>query len=305
MAQSGEITDVAVAAGGKGTAVAAAIVQFQKANIMAQCITMQAAPQGNAVVRFPVYTKWSSGTVDPTMSANAEGADAALTDVETTAVDVTPIRYGLYAQITDLSSFVNADAVMVHAGQLLGNQLARVFDEKIAALFDGFSNTSNLTTDLIRMDQIWGAVASLEQNDAPKPYHCVLHPLQMWGGFGLSKELGSGTASIVADVSHGSLNTASNPVSDQYYNNGVVTKLGPITFYTSSAVNATSDQHIGAMFSSDAIGCGYIDLGGGSMIEIKSGRDEPAALTELVGNAYFASSELVDVYGVEIKTETS
>ena len=59
------------------------------------------------------------------------------------------------------------------------------------------------------------------------------------------------------------------------------------------------------MFSADAIGCGYIDQGGGSLVGLATGRDEPAALTEVVANAYFEAKELVDVWGVEIITETS
>ena len=307
MAQSAEITDVAVATGGKGVAVAAATVQFQKANVFSQCITMRAAPAGNATVRFPVYTKLSSATIDPTMSANAEGADAALTDIETTAVDCTPIRYGTYAQVTDLSSAVNADALLANAGQVLGNQIARIFDEKVATLMDGFANGASNANDILRMEQIWQALSLLEANDAPKPFHCVLHPKQMWGPFGLSKELQTlTTATPTADVSAGSLAGPSNPLSNQFYNDAAITRLGPVTFYTSSAVTSDGDDgHEGGMFSSDAIGCGYIDQGGGSMIAVSTGRDEPAALTEVVANAYFEAKELVDVWGVEIITETS
>ena len=307
MAQSAEITDVAVAAGGKGIAVAAATVQFQKAAVFPQCITMQGAPAGNATVRFPVYTKLSSGTIDPTMSANAEGADAALTDVETTAVDCTPIRYGLYAQVTDLSSAVNSDALLANAGRVLGNQLARVFDEKVATLLDGFANGASNANDILRMEQIWQAVSLLETNDAPKPFHCVLHPKQMWGPFGLTKELQTlPTATPTADVSAGSLAGPGNPLSNQFFNSAAITKLGPITFYTSSAIASDGDDgHEGGMFSADAIGCGYIDQGGGSLVGLATGRDEPAALTEVVANAYFEAKELVDVWGVEIITETS
>ena len=52
MAQSNVVTDVGVAAGGLGKAVAAAIVQFNKANVMAPLITMNAAPAGTNTVQF-------------------------------------------------------------------------------------------------------------------------------------------------------------------------------------------------------------------------------------------------------------
>ena len=44
MAQSNVVTDVGVAAGGLGTAIAAATVQFNKAAIMPNLIQMVAAP---------------------------------------------------------------------------------------------------------------------------------------------------------------------------------------------------------------------------------------------------------------------
>ena len=46
MAQSNVVTDVGVAAGGLGTAIAAATVQLNKAAIMPNLIQMVAAPPG-------------------------------------------------------------------------------------------------------------------------------------------------------------------------------------------------------------------------------------------------------------------
>ena len=59
------------------------------------------------------------------------------------------------------------------------------------------------------------------------------------------------------------------------------------------------------MFSRGAIGCGYLDFGGGNFIQMASEREEAYAKTTLVANAYYAGAELVDVWGVEIDTEVS
>ena len=56
MAQANTVTDVGVAAGGLGTAIASAIVQFNKAAVMPSIITMSSAPSGTSTVKFPIYT---------------------------------------------------------------------------------------------------------------------------------------------------------------------------------------------------------------------------------------------------------
>ena len=64
MAQSNVVTDVGVAAGGLGTAIASAIVQFNKGNVLGPLVTMAPAPRGTKTVQVPIYTKHtpSNGT---------------------------------------------------------------------------------------------------------------------------------------------------------------------------------------------------------------------------------------------------
>ena len=95
MAQNNEISDVAVSAGGLGTAVASAIVQFNKANVLAPLITMASAPQGTSTVKFPIYTKHDVTHADygvKNLASGAEGTDANLTSIETTAVSLSLIH---------------------------------------------------------------------------------------------------------------------------------------------------------------------------------------------------------------------
>ena len=127
-----------------------------------------------------------------------------------------------------------------------------------------------------------------------------MHPLQVWGSFGLTNEL----SNVAVVQSNGGL-SQSQGVGEEFRRAGFATQLGGITIYTSPQVVSTSDQHKGGIFSQDAIGCGFLDFGGGNFIQLESERNALGAQTNIVCNAYFEIIETVDLHGVEIHTETS
>ena len=294
-------TDVGVAAGGLGKTIAAAIVQFNKAAVTPGTVSLQAAQPGSNVVQFPVYAKL--GVSDVTNEATGdEDTEVAATSITTAATNVEVLRNHINARVTDLAAHGNADALMVNAGQVLGNAVAAEMDANICALFDGFA-TSKGTDDGLRFLDIMDAVASLETNDAPRPYSAVLHPQQMYGSFGLSNELATtATASSVGAFAHG----GASFVGEQFYRAGFVTSLAGIDFFTSpQVIDGATGRKKGAIYSKTAIGVGFIDFGGVNFIELKTERNELGASTNLVANGYWAVSELVDLHGVEIHTEIS
>ena len=294
-------TDVGIAAGGLGKTIAAAIVQFNKAAVTPGTVTMAAAATGSNTVQFPVYTKL--GVSDVTNEATGdEDTEVTATSITTAATNVEILRNHINARVTDLAAFGNADALMVNAGQVLGNAVAAEFDANICALFDGFA-TSKGTDDSLRFIDIMDAVASLETNDASRPYSAVLHPQQMYGSFGLSNELAlTATASSVGAFAHG----GAASVGEQFYGAGHVTSLAGIDFFTSpQVIDGSTGRKKGAIYSKSAIGAGYMDFGGGNFIELRTERNELGASTNLVANGYWAVSELVDLHGVEIHTEIS
>ena len=294
-------TDVGIAAGGLGKTIAAAIVQFNKAAVTPMTVTMAAAATGSNTVQFPVYTKL--GVTDVTNEATGdEDTEVAATSITTAATNVEILRNHINARVTDLAAFGNADALMVNAGQVLGNAVAAEFDANICALFDGFA-TSKGTDDSLRFIDIMDAVASLETNDASRPYSAVLHPQQMYGSFGLSNELAlTATSSSVGAFAHG----GALSIGEQFYGAGHVTSLAGIDFFTSpQVIDGSTGRKKGAIYSKSAIGAGYMDFGGGNFIELRTERNELGASTNLVANGYWAVSELVDLHGVEIHTEIS
>ena len=294
-------TDVGIAAGGLGKTIAAAIVQFNKASVCPGTMSMAPAVPGSNTVQFPIYAKLAATAVE-TEATGDEDTEVAATSITTAATSVEVLRNHINARVTDLAAYGNNDALMVNAGQVLGNAVATEFDANVCALYDGFA-TSKGTDDSLRFIDIMDAVASLETNDAPRPYSAVLHPQQMYGSFGLSNELAlTATSSSVGAFAHG----GASSIGEQFYGPGFVTQLAGISFYTSpQVIDGSTGRKKGAIYAKTALGAGYIDFGAGNFIQIASERNELGASTNLVANGYWAVSELVDLHGVEIHTEIS
>ena len=294
-------TDVGIAAGGLGKTIAAAIVQFNKAAVTPATISMAAAVSGSNVVQFPVYAKLAVTAVENEATGD-EDTEVAATSITTAATNVEVLRNHINARVTDLAAYGNSDALMVNAGQVLGNAVAAEFDANVCALYDGFA-TSKGSDDSLRFLDIMDALASLETNDAPRPYAAVLHPQQMYGSFGLSNELAlTATSSSVGAFAHG----GAVSVGEQFYNAGFVSSIAGIDFFTSpQVIDGSTGRKKGAIYSKTAIGAGFIDFGAGNFIQLATERNELGASTNLVANGYWAVSELVDLHGVEIHTEIS
>ena len=296
------VTDVGVAAGGLGKTVAAAIVQFHKSAVTPRTITMVSAQQGSNTVAIPVYSKLAISGVTNSASG-AEETTGSAASITTAPVTLEVLRNNVYAQVTDLAAYGNNDALLVNAGKVLGNAVAAEFDSHCCALFDAFATSKGASTEGLRWLDVMDAVASLEANDAPRPYSAVLHPQQMYGSFGLSNELGQVAA---VNGSNGAFAGGSS-ASEQFMGAGFVTSLAGIAFYTSPQVADGSDstEKKGAIYAQTALGCGYIDFGGGNFIQIETQRQAAEAGTDIVANGYWEIAETVDLHGVEIFTEIS
>ena len=297
-------TDIGQATGCLGLAIGGAIVQFNKTAVFPATLNMVSCPKGTNKARIPVYDKLGTGNVE-TASTGVEG----VTNREVIASnpkDIEVLRNHIDALITDLSVHGNADAFLVNAGQAMGNAVATQFDSTAATYIDDFATIVGADTTGMTMSTLFEAVANLEKNDAPRPYNCVLHPLSVWGKWGIVNEIGmmAGDAATGSQESVGAL-AAGSAVGDQFRSAGFVSTLGGVNIYTSSQVVGASDYHRGGLFAKTAIGCGFIDYGGGNFIQVESSRNAPYASTEITCNAYFGMLETVDLHGVTIKTETS
>ena len=295
-------TDTDVGVGyASGVTTAAAIVQFNKANVTFPLITTAFAAKGSTSVSFPEWSKVAASSVTNN-AAGSEGDTQNAVALTSVANTVEVLRNNIHANVTDLVVHGATEAAITQSGQVLGNAVATEFDLNVCALFDAFATSKGTSTNGMKFLDVMDSVASLEANDAPRPYSAVLHPQQMWGGYGLTNELGISAV----QGSNGAFN-GNNMAADQIFGTGFVTTLGGVNFYTSAQVADGSDstEKKGAIFAKTALGAALIDTGGGSFIEIRQEREETSASTVVVANGYWALSELVDLHGVEIFTEIS
>ena len=292
-------TDVGYAA---GITTAAAIVQFNKANVTFPLISTEYAAVGTTNVSFPEYSKVSPTSVQNNTAGNeGDYQNAVALTVGANTVEV--LRHNIHANLTDLAAHSQSGALS-NAGLVLGNAVAAEFDLQVCAAFDDFATSKGTSTDGLKFLDIMDALASLEANDAPRPYSAVLHPLQMFGSFGLSNEFGISAA----NGSNGAFNGGhAASVGDQFIGTGFVSSIAGINFYTSPQVKDGADatEKKGGVFAKTALGAGLVDTGSGSFLNIATEREETQASTVVVANGYWAITELVDLHGVEIHTEIS
>ena len=295
-------TDTDVGVGySAGITTAAAIVQFNKANVTFPLISTAYAAKGTINVTFPEWSKVAASSVTNN-AAGSEGDTQNAVVLTSVANTVEVLRQNIHANVTDLIIHGTTENAIAQSGQVLGNAVATEFDLNVCALFDAFATSKGTSTEGMQFLDVMDAVASLEANDAPRPYSAVLHPLQMWGSFGLSNELGA----AAVNESNAAFN-GNTIASDQFFGTGFATSLGGVNFYTSAQVADGSDstEKKGAIFAKTALGAGLVDTGSGSFIEIRTEREETSASTVVVANGYWAVTELVDLHGVEIFTEIS
>jgi hypothetical protein len=291
-------TDTDVATGALGLAIGGSIVQFNKVAVMPSIINMVPCPPGAVTARVPVYTKLGISNVE-TASAGAEGATNQ--ELITTApVDIEVLRNHIDILITDLAAHGNSDALLVNAGQAIGNAVALEFDTQALLYVDAFATTVGANTTGMSMNKLFTAIGKLEENSAPRPYGCVLHPLNMWGDFGITQEMGTTANEGFQALSGG------NAVGSALSLAGWVSNLGGVNMYTSPSVSIADGAGTaqGGVFAKTAVGCGYIDFGGGGFVQLETQRNSTLAGTELTANGYFAFGETVDLHGVTILNET-
>ena len=153
------------------------MTHFSKSNVCLPLVQIQSRPQADTVT-FPVYNLGSDQITSADVGTHDEHDSNAITAVavdsekKTATLDMYSIRVPVHDE-TVLSSADNPSAI---AGQLVGNALGAKADKLLVSLFDSFSNTSNDTTNGISIDDLFGALGTLQASNAPAPYNMVEMP---------------------------------------------------------------------------------------------------------------------------------
>ncbi|MDO8885726.1 hypothetical protein [Candidatus Oleimmundimicrobium sp.] len=262
----------------------AVIQELRAAVVMSKlCVQKSLAGKPSKAIDF---AKW------PTIAAAAiaEGTDGANTAVSTSKATVTTGEALVMVTPTDVLESSDILDGLGEYSALLGRAMADKMDSDMCALLAGFTTVVGTDGSDMTETNFLDAIYSLSAAKAPKPYSCVLHPVQIND---FRKALSTATGVI-----HTGLTTESLGVSNL---NGLWGELYNVAIWESANVplNASSASRTGGMFSQ-----GYaLALATKWATRVEPQRDASLRATELVCTAMYGVGELVDAAGVTILTD--
>ncbi len=230
----------------------------------------------------------------PTLTAAAvtETQDLTSTAIDTTEVTAQVAEVGILAEVTD---YVKEDTFITNLAdfaRIMALAIRDKIDSDIAMLFvalNGGTKVGNVATDMTASFML-AAIQVLQANNAPAPYVCGLHPVQ---------------------VGHARTNIAG--LSGQIYGNispedigvkgaGFAFHLYGVDFYQSTNVDSetTDTCYDGGMYSKN-YALGMVTK---RAIKVALQRDESKRSTEVVVTSRYKVFEVQDKAGVCIQSDT-
>lgn len=225
----------------------------------------------------------------PTVSAAAvsEASDLSNTEVSTSKSDLTVSENGIMTTLTDLSRDASESDVVQDLGKLFGEAIAKKIDRDLTALFSGFSNSVGNDGDDLTIATLQQAATKLRAAGVPGPYYGVFNPEQ--------------THALKSTLTNTFVNPNAGVLQNDAMREGYIGRIvGIDIFETSNVVEDSATAYSGAVFSRDALGLAMM-----RDIQIETQRDASLRATELVATAVYATGELHDSYGIDVKTSAS
>ncbi len=235
-------------------------------------------------LQVPLYPAQTAEDLTEGTDMDGTAADDAIsTNVKT----ITLAEVGIMTTVSDLAINHSVSNVIADLGKLFGEAVAKKIDQKLTALFSGFSTyafgSATDTQSTLTAAGLFKAAATLKAAAVPGPYFGVFHPKAIYN--------------VKANLT----NTFVNPnggatVVNQALSEGYVGRIAGIDIYESSNVAEDSATSVvNGVFSRDALG-----LAIGQDIKIATQRDESKRATEVVCTSVIGVSELHDTYGVQV-----
>ena len=235
-------------------------------------------------LQVPLYPAQTAQDLTEGTDMDAGASDVAVsTNVKTIAL----AEVGIMTTVSDLAINHSVSNVIADLGKLFGEAVAKKIDQKLTALFSGFSTyafgSATDTQSTLTAAGLFKAAATLKAAAVPGPYFGVFHPKAIYN--------------VKANLT----NTFVNPnggatVVNQALSEGYVGRIAGMDIYESSNVAEDSATSVvNGVFSRDALG-----LAIGQDIKISTQRDESKRATEVVCTSVLGVSELHDTYGVQV-----
>jgi len=225
----------------------------------------------------------------PTVSATAPGenSDLSNTEVSTSKSDLTVAENGIMTTLTDLSRDASESDVIQDLCKLFGEAISKKMDRDLTALFSGFSNSVGNDGDDLTVALLSQAATKLRAAGVPGPYYGVFNPEQ--------------THALKSSLTHTFVNPNAGILQNEAMREGYIGRIvGIDIFETSNVVEDSATAYSGAVFARDALGLAMM-----RDINIETQRDASLRATEIVATAVYATGELHDSYGIDVKSSAS
>lgn len=165
------------------TIVASALLELDEGNIVAPLVTDVPFPGPGLTHQTPFIARLTAEADDTLDDQSMESSGSDETSPSTCDVGV----HGAYINLKDIATVTSGSDLAALAGQLIGQCLVVRRDLDLITLFTSITaNVGAATTAAMAPADLYDAYGSLRKNHAPLPYHLVLHPLQIWSGYGLA-----------------------------------------------------------------------------------------------------------------------
>jgi len=272
--------------------IARAGFYFQKAGVMPGLVTRQSLLgfPGKAV-DFPKWDNKASSDVQ----AGTEGTDYSTNlQITTSKATATVAEHLLMSVITDLSRDSSTEDVYDGVIRTLANAMALKLDDDLVNLFGSYSQTVAGAGVTLLFDHFNTATQLLENAGAPRPYHFIGHPKQVWGAKGLSG---------IFDISAVASNAQSGSAGDNFVNSGIISNVGGYSVNWSTEIDddvATLGDAAGAFQSSGVVG-----LSDKGFMNIEIERNASMRGAEVVVQGLWGEVEIEDTYGVYALSDVS
>lgn len=219
-----------------------------------------------------------------------DGEDiATATAFNTTSQTITAAEVGAMVLLQDLAAESANEDVAAAVGRQLGDAMAKKVDSSLSALFTGFSNQINKAGASVTIEDIFKAAATLRANQAPGNYVAVLHPYQSYDLKVQLTNAGSTMSHALSDVGNAALM------------DGFIGRIAGVDIFESTLVTGDSaGAFCGGVFTQDALG--YMVK---REMRVETERNASHRATEIVGTMAYGVSELFDVYGVGILSDST
>ena len=233
------------------------------------------------VVQVPIWSAVSAAII-------TDEDAASLGNTATSNKTITLTEHVVYHRVTDMLRDSTTN-VLGALGDQSGRAIAESIDTQVFALFTGFSEGGPGAGNVLLVEHIMKASATLRAAKLTGPFYCVLNPKQ---AYALKRQLATAGGSSIPALSN---------VGNDVLRAGYIGTVDGVYVFESGLVAADGNgDAIGAVMSPMAIGH---SMRGTVMMETQ--RQAAARATDLVLTAVAGAGRLVDAYGVKLTSDAT